>query len=508
MPLPSDPGGEESPTLDLRGRAVRGGAVTFVSQAVKVVLNVGSTLILARLLTPADYGLIGTVAGVTGFVETFKDAGLSMATIQRERITDEQISTLFWLNVTLSVGLMLFVAALAPIIALFFHEPRLTWVTVALAVTFPLSGLTVQHQALMRRNMRFRDLTAIELASVAAGAVSAVVMGWLGFRYWALVSMAIVTALVNVVAVWLAMPWRPGPAVRGCGVRPMIGFGGNIVASRFVASFVRNLPSILLGRFWGTTAVGLYQRAYALLMFAVDQVQGPVTAVAIAPLSRLQSDSERLRRFFLVGYGVVVSCILPIVVTSAVYSEGIVTLLLGRQWLETARIFRWLALSGIFVGIMNPQGMLLLAMGRTTKFFKLGVADGAAAVISYIVGVPYGPEGIAASYLLVKAIIVLPMAYATFKDTPVSFKDVVSTIQAPIIASGVAAALGWTVKVFLADLAKDWVLTVAGCSVMLLAYALTLLFALGKWSLYSGIFAELFQSRKPARMAQGVLLQP
>jgi PST family polysaccharide transporter len=320
--------------------------------------------------------------------------------------------------------------------------------------------------------------------------------------------MAIVTALVNVVAVWVAMPWRPGPPRRGCGVRPMIGFGSNIVASRFVASFVRNAPNILLGRFWGTTAVGLYQRAYALLMFAVDQIQGPVTAVAIAPLSRLQSDSERIRRFFLVGYSVVVSCILPVVVTSAVFAEGIVTLMLGRQWLETAKIFRWLALSGVFVGIMNPQGMLLLAMGRTTKFFKLGVADGVCAVISYFVGLPYGPEGIAASYLLMKAIIVVPMAYATFKDTPVSLKDVASTIQAPMLACLVAAAAGWALKMSLTGLFKDWLVTVAGCSAMLLAYAVTLLFALGKWSLYSGIFAEILQGRKRARMAQGVLLHP
>src|SRR5262245_35797304 len=145
----------ESAPADLKGRTVRGGLVTFIAQVMKVALNMGSTLILARLLTPLDYGLIGMVTGVTGFVETFKDAGLSTATIQWKRITDDQVSTLFWLNVALSLVLTVIVIILAPVLVRFFHEPRLALVAIALSATFFMSGLTVQHQALLRRNMRF-----------------------------------------------------------------------------------------------------------------------------------------------------------------------------------------------------------------------------------------------------------------------------------------------------------------------------------------------------------------
>ena len=340
--------GSELPPADLKGRAVRGGAITFVAQVIKVVINMGSTVALARLLTPADYGLIAMVTGVTGFVEMFKDAGLSTATVQRERITNEQISTLFWLNVAMSFGLMLMVVALAPFLGVFYHEPRLVWVTVVLAGTFLCSGLTVQHQALLRRNMKFKQLAVIDVVSIGAGLASAIVMAVLGYRYWALVGMAVASSLVNAVAVWIAMPWRPGPPRRGCDVRPMIGFGGGIIGTRFLYAFVRNTPNVLLGWAWGAAEVGLYQRAYALLMFAVDQIQTPVTAVAIAPMSRLQSDWPRLRRYFLAGYSVVISCILPIVATCAVYANEIIEVLLGRQWLAAVGIFRWLSLAGRF----------------------------------------------------------------------------------------------------------------------------------------------------------------
>jgi len=488
--------GNETPVADLKGRTVRGGAIMFGAQVLKVTLNMGSTMALARLLTPADYGLIGMVTGVTGFVDMFKDAGLSMATVQRARITDEQISTLFWLNVALSACLMAIVVALAPVVAAFYHEPRLAWVTVALAGTFLFSGLTVQHQALLRRNMKFKELALIDIISLGVGTVSAIAMAWFGYRYWALVGMAVASSLVNAVAVWIAMPWCPGRPHRGCGVRPMIGFGGSIVGTRFVQAFVRNSPSILLGWCWGATAVGLYQRAYSLLMFAVDQIQGPVTAVVIAPMSRVQNDTARLRRYFLAGYSVVVSCVLPIVVTSAVFAEEIVSLFLGRQWLEAAGIFRWLALSGVCVGLLNSQGMLLFAMGRAAKVVKLGLADGVCVVVAYFAGLGYGALGVAVSFCIVKILICVPMTYATFKDTPVTLRDVATTIQAPLISVVLAAVAGIMAKMFLMGLVWPWLGAVGGCSLMLLAYALILLFALGKWNFYRNIVVELLPRRK------------
>src|SRR3989442_828763 len=171
-------------TADLGGRTARGGAVTVVSQGLKFLISMVATVILARLLTPQDYGLVGMVAVVVGFVSVFKDLGLSTATIQRAEINSAQISTLFWINLALSGGVMLATAAIAPVIAWFYHEPRLVLMTVVYGCGFLLGGLTVQHEALLRRQMRFAALAGAEVFSIIISAATAMLMASRGAGYW------------------------------------------------------------------------------------------------------------------------------------------------------------------------------------------------------------------------------------------------------------------------------------------------------------------------------------
>src|ERR1700730_8106499 len=171
---------------NLGGRTARGGAVAITAQALKFIITIGATSILARLLTPQDYGLIGMVAFVTAFVSLYKDLGLAAATIQRPEISFDQISTLFWINASLSVAVCIFTIAIAPLVSWFYGEPRLTSITVITAVGFIISGLAVQHEALLRRQMRYFALASIGLISSIVGYVVAIWMAWKGFHCCAL----------------------------------------------------------------------------------------------------------------------------------------------------------------------------------------------------------------------------------------------------------------------------------------------------------------------------------
>ena len=168
---------------NLGGRTARGGAVAITSQALKFIFTIGATSIMARLLTPADYGLIGMVAFITNFVSMYKDLGLSTATIQRDEISSEQISTLFWVNILLSLGITVFTAAIAPLVAWFYGEPKLTAITMVTALGFIISGLAVQHEALLRRQMRYFALASIGLASMVVGYTVGIFLAWRGFRF-------------------------------------------------------------------------------------------------------------------------------------------------------------------------------------------------------------------------------------------------------------------------------------------------------------------------------------
>ncbi|HRS95024.1 MAG TPA: oligosaccharide flippase family protein, partial [Candidatus Latescibacteria bacterium] len=171
-------------TENLAQKSVRGGVTTMTSQAIKFVLGTAGTVVLARLLTPADYGLVGMVTVVINFAAMFKDAGLSLATVQRDRITREQISTLFWINVLISAVLGLCVLASAPLISWFYGKPELTAVTVALSFSFIISGLTIQHQALLQRHMRFGALATMQIMAQVLYLIVTIGLAWMGWRYW------------------------------------------------------------------------------------------------------------------------------------------------------------------------------------------------------------------------------------------------------------------------------------------------------------------------------------
>ena len=216
-----------------------------------------------------------------------------MSTVQIAETSHRQVSTLFWINVAFGAAVMLLTAACSPLIAWFYGEPRLIRITLALAVSFLFAGLTVQHQALLRRQMRFATLAAVEVTAVLVGAGIAIVSTFFGVKYWALVVMYLGIAATTMVGVWLSCRWRPGPPVRGSGVRSMLAFGGNLTAVNLLGYVARNMDKVFIGKVWGAGVLGLYGKAYEMLLLPIQQINTPVTSVAIPTLSRLQHKAPR-----------------------------------------------------------------------------------------------------------------------------------------------------------------------------------------------------------------------
>src|SRR3984893_3071591 len=224
---------------NLKGHTISSGAVTMSSQGAKFLLNLVSTMILARLLTPRDFGLVAMVMTVTSFLRVFKDAGLSIATVQREKITHAQVSNLFWINIVVSTVSTLLLVAAAPVVARFYHIPRLVNITLFLSVTFIISGSTIQHQALLKRQMRFKALALIEVGSMAVGVLVGVAMAVLGYGYWALVRSSLSMETAGLVLTWSVSRWRPQLPARRSGIGPLVSFGVHRTAGDFILSLAR-----------------------------------------------------------------------------------------------------------------------------------------------------------------------------------------------------------------------------------------------------------------------------
>ncbi len=332
---------------NLGERATRGGAVVS-AQALKFFITLLGTSILARLLTPQDYGLIGMVAFVTAFVALYKDLGLSAATIQsREISSDRPVHS--WVNVSLSLAVSLFTVAIAPIVSWFYNEPRLTSITIMSALGFMMSGLAIQHEALLRRQMRYLALASIGVISLVVGYLAAILMALKGFQYWALVGGQLSTVFSSSAVTWLFCSWWPG-LPRRTGVRSMLRFGGNLTGFSTLNFFARNLDNLLIGRVWGAEQLGIYSRAYQLMMLPIDQINEPISSVAIPSLSRLADSEDAYRRAYLRMLEKVALLTMPAIALMIVSADWIVEIVLGPQWRQVGIL---LVILGI-VGLIQP----------------------------------------------------------------------------------------------------------------------------------------------------------
>ncbi len=424
---------------------MRGGAVTLAAQALKVLLQIGSTVALARILTPADFGIVAMVVAVTGFILIFKDMGLSMATVQRAEINHRQVSTLFWINAGLGLALALLTVALAPAVAWFYDEPRLLRVTFVLALAFLFGGLAAQHQALLSRQMRFMALAAVDILSMAAGVAGAIALGLAGAGYWALVWMPVIIAAVNTAGFWIAARWRPGLPGRGAGVGSMLAFGGYLTGFFVVNYFARRLDDILIGRARGAVELGFYSRAYTLLLLPIYQITAPVTAVAVPGLSRLQDEPDRYRTYYLKAIKMIAYMSMPLVAAMGVLSSEVVRVALGPQWDDVGPIFMVLAVAAFLQPVSSTSGWIYMSRGETKRMFAWACMSTPVIVASFLIGLPWGALGVARAYAAIYLLIVLPNFWFALRPAPLSTGDVIRTLSRPVaLSAGAALAMALT----------------------------------------------------------------
>ncbi len=409
---------------NIRQRTVSSGFVTLTSQGAKFALGLASTVILARLLSPHDFGLLAMVTTIMGLLAILKDAGLSSATIQRDGITQAQVSNLFWINVALGGSLGLLMAASAPVIAWFYREPNLIAVTLWLSVTFLVSGSTVQHRALLIRQMRFKAIAVIDVGSITAGLVAGVCMALKGCGYWSLVGMNLATEIVGLALTWLVSSWRPQWPKSHSGTRPLLRFGITMTAGSALCAVTRNVDSMLVGWRYGADAVGLYSRALTLFFRPLDQLLGPVGAVLFPTLSRLQGEPERYRRVFLqIFEGMALVSFFSTGLFFAL-SHPITLVLLGPKWEPAAVIFRGFTLAALYVPLSYPVAWLLISLGRGKDYLRWNAAYAAITISSFVIGLPFGPVGVAFAFSIGGLLVALPMLfYMAGRSGPVRTRD-------------------------------------------------------------------------------------
>ncbi len=404
--------------------AVRGGATTALTRAVRAAIELGSTVVLARILGPSTFGLFGMASIVMRMIDLVRDLGLSAATIQSADVDHARGSALFWINAL--AGLVFAVSALvaAPLLAWFFDEPALLGVVSALSISFVFGGLSVQHVAIMKRQMRFGAAGLVEIASGLAGAASAITIAALGGGVWALVAAPIAGNVASTIASWSLSTFRPGPPRRTEGLGAMLGFGSNLVGFNLVNFFARNLDDVLIGRFLGTGVLGLYQKSYELMMLPLKQLNVPLGAVAVPTLSRLVDDPPKYREALRRALDLLLLATAPMTAVMFGSSTHLVRVVLGPDWSAAAPIFSILALSLFTQCVSNALGWLFVSQARTAEMLRFGVFASATAAACFVVGLRWGAIGVASAYTIGQVARTPLLVQVVGREGPVRARDV------------------------------------------------------------------------------------
>lgn len=469
---------------DLKHKVIRGGVAKALAQGTSLVLRMGSLMVLARLLAPQEFGLVGMVTAFTGVLNLFRDFGLSTATVQRGHVTEEQISTLFWINILVGTVLGVILMALAPLVAVFYHEPRLVWVSIILATSFIFNGAGVQHTALLERQMRFTALAAIDIISLVVSTAVGIGMAAAGFGYWSLVASAVALPLISTLCLWFATGWRPGRIHLHEEVHSMLRFGGGFTLVNLLVYVAYNLEKVLLGRYWGASALGLYGRAYQLINLPTENLNSAFWGVAFSGLSRVRHEPERFRSYFLRGYSLVLALTIPMTIGAALFARDMIFVLLGPKWNDVAGIFRLLAPTILIFALINPLAWLTFSLGMIGRNLKIVSVLGPLVITGYVLGLPYGPRGVAIGYSAVMTVWCLPHIAWCVYGTGISLHDIFVTASRPFISGIVAGGIAWGVQFFVGQSLLPLPRLVLEVAVLLSAYLGMLFYAMGQKAVY------------------------
>jgi len=438
---PFDSTGQFHPSAEgarLRELAVRGVGATLLSGGLGIAVQVASTMALARILAPRDFGLVTMVTTFSLLLMNFGLNGFTEAIIQREELNHALSSNLFWINAGVSFVLTAAFAGSGSILARIYQDPRVARVTQVLALSILLNALSVIHMALLKRAMRFTAVSFADILGRATSVIVSIVFGWAGWGYWALVFGALSVPFVTCISAWAMCHWLPGRPRAAAGTGSMVKFALNTYGRYCTGYFANNLDNFLIGLRLGATPLGFYKKAYDLFVLPSSQLSIGLVNVAVSALSRLQRNLDQYKKYFLSSLGVMAFVGMGLGANLTLIGRDVILILLGPKWGESGNLF---VLFGPGIGIMliyYTHIWLHVSIGRADRWFRWGLVDVAITSLSLLVGIHWGAKGIALAWVFSYWVITLPALWYAGKPIGLGVSDVLATTWRYVMASAVA----------------------------------------------------------------------
>jgi len=481
---------------DLRERTISGVGWSAVSQLVTQSFTFVISIVLSRILGPSVFGLIGMISVFTGFALLFGGLGLGAAIIQRKELQEAHLNAAFWANTIAGSVMALFMAALAPVVAWFYREPRLTLLTAVIASRFVLDALTGVQVALLTRAMRFRALAVVQIGSSVISGLVGLGMALYGMGVWSLVAQGLCSSVVQLVFSWRLTDWRPRWSFEWRACKELFGFSASVVAFDVLNYWARTLDRLLIGRLVGASALGIYSRAYTLMLLPLSQVSRVVGGVMFPAMSVIQDDKTRVRRAYLKAIGVIGFITFPTMVGLFAVADHFVLALLGSKWSETIPILELFCWVGLIQSILATVGWIYTSQGKTRLYLGMGVIGTVACVVAFFIGIKWGLMGVAWSYSLTTVLVLYPFFAVPGRLIGLSFTEAMKSLSATFLCSVVMGATVWGAgRLLPADLAHWQFLAVQVPLGVASYFTLVAGFKVSTWLEVRSMVAELLGGR-------------
>jgi O-antigen/teichoic acid export membrane protein len=400
------------------------------------LMTLVTTVVLARLLSPTDFGLVAMAAIFIGFADLVRDMGTGAGIVQTDAPTADLLSSVFWLNLGLGVLLTALLIVLAPVVAVLLREPRLTPVLRTLSVSMLFAAAGVVHTSMLTRELRFRQLAVVELCSALAGSILGVALALKGYGVWSLIGQSVCTVVMVSGGTWLASEWRPRFVFDAASLRSILGFSANLTGFNAFNYFARNADNLLIGRYLGTQNLGFYDLAYRVMLYPLQMISWALGRALFPVYARLRAEPARLAAAYLKVTRGVALIAFPVIFGILSIAHPFVETALGPAWSPVVPLLLILGPLSALQAIGTTVGYVYQATGRTDLLFAWGIGAGLLLITSFAVGLHWGIIGVAVCYSIVS----YALAYHLFK-IPLSLiglrvSDVAEAVGRPLLCAG------------------------------------------------------------------------
>nr|NQU90815.1 MOP flippase family protein [Bacteroidota bacterium] len=455
----------------LKSRAVFGIKWSALSQASKQGTQLLTTVILARLLAPSDFGLLGMAMVVIGFIEIFKDLGTTAAIIQKKELSEVLLSSIFWVNVGFGILAMTVLFFGAPLVGLFYRESGVVAILRVLSLSFFISSLSILQQALLQRSLAFQTLAKVEISTVVCGAVVGIALAWYGAGVWSLVLQSLTTVSITTIFLWLSSSWKPQLVFHWSEVRSISGFSLNLVGFNIFNYFIRNADYLLIGRYLGAQNLGYYTLAYRILLFPLQNISALIGRVMYPVLSKFQDDHRRFASAYLKMTAIIALISFPLMAGASSLARPFVVTVFGNNWLPVVPLIMIFALVGMTQSIGTTVGLIYKVNGRTDWMFYWGIASGTLVILAFLVGLRWGILGVAAAYVIASFLLLYPNYSIPFRLVDLEFASLIKTLRLPFLNSALMFIVLFVFERFLSPLFSEAIVLILSVILGVSVYA-------------------------------------